>query len=42
MDGQVVNDKKAIANMFDNVFTNVGIKLENHVFVPPEHNCTDY
>ena len=38
IDGQGVNDKKTIANMFNNFLTNIGIKLANNITVPPDHN----
>ena len=42
IDGQAFNDKKAIANMFNNFFTNIGIKLANDITVSPDHNFKDY
>ena len=28
--------------MFNNFFTNIGIKLANDITVSPDHNCKDY
>ena len=42
IDGQAVYDKKANVNMFNNFFTNKGIKLANYITVPLDHNFKDY
>ena len=42
MDGQVVNAKKAIANMLNNISTKVAIKLANDITVPTEQNFKEY
>ena len=41
MYGEIANDKKEIAHMFNNFFTNVGIKLANDITVPSEYKLKD-